>query len=159
MVKIRMQRGGMTHQPFYRIVAAHSTRKRDGDYIERIGTYNTLTTPPKLVIDESKTLKWLLHGAQPSDTVKSLLRKTGILHRWRLTARGLTAEQIQAEMDKWTARQAERVAEKRVKKTRALKKKFEKPADKAVEAVAEKAVEKTVEKPAEETPADSAPAQ
>jgi small subunit ribosomal protein S16 len=129
LVKLRMQRGGMRHQPFFRIVAQHSTRKRDGDYIERIGSYNTMTTPPQLVIDETKAVKWLLHGAQPSDTVKSLLRKTGLLHRWRLTAKGLTAEQIQAEMDKWKERQTQRIAEKRVKKTRALKKKTEKPAE------------------------------
>jgi small subunit ribosomal protein S16 len=145
-----MQRGGMTHQPFYRIVAAHGTRKRDGDYIERIGSYNALTTPPKLVIDEPKALKWLLQGAQPSDTVKSLLRKTGILHKWRLTAKGLAADQIQAEMDKWNAAQAQRVAQKRTKKTRALKKKFEKPADKPVE--------KTAEKPVEASTTESAPA-
>ncbi|HNC48122.1 MAG TPA: 30S ribosomal protein S16, partial [bacterium] len=65
-----MQRGGKAHQPFYRIVAAHSTRKRDGDYIERIGSYNPLTTPPQITIDEKKALKWLTDGAQPSDTVK-----------------------------------------------------------------------------------------
>ncbi|KAB2879962.1 30S ribosomal protein S16 [bacterium] len=129
MVKLRMQRGGKTHRPFYKIVATHGTRKRDGDYIERIGSYDSIVTPPKVTIDEAKALKWLSQGAQPSDTVKSLLRKAGILHKWRLTAKGMAAEEIQAEMEKWRAKQGEKAAAKRVKKTKALKKKTETKAE------------------------------
>lgn len=129
MVKIRMQRGGKAHQPFYRIVAAHSTRKRDGDYIERIGSYNPLTTPPQITIDEKKALKWLTDGAQPSDTVKTLFRSAGILHRWRLTAKGLSVEEVNTEMEKWKANQAKKAAEKRAKRTKAVKKKTEKASE------------------------------
>lgn len=134
MVKLRMQRGGKTHRPFYKIVAAHGTRKRDGEYIERIGSYDSITTPPKITIDEAKALKWLLQGAQPSDTVKSLFRRAGILHKWRLTAKGMAADAIQAEMEKWRAKQGEKAAAKRVKKTKALKKKTEKKSEPAAPA-------------------------
>lgn len=134
MVKLRMQRGGKTNRPFYKIVASHGTRKRDGDYIERIGTYDSITMPPKVNIDEAKALKWLQKGAQPSDTVKSLFRKAGILHKWRLTAKGKTAEEVQAEMEKWRAKQSEKAAAKRVKKTKALKKKTEKQSEPAAPA-------------------------
>lgn len=134
MVKLRMQRGGKAHRPFYKIVAAHSTRKRDGEYIERIGSYDSITTPPKITIDEAKALKWLLQGAQPSDTVKSLFRRAGILHQWRLTAKGMAADAIQTEMEKWRAKQGEKAAAKRVKKTKALKKKTEKKSEPAAPA-------------------------
>lgn len=132
-----MQRGGKTHRPFYKIVATHGTRKRDGDYIERIGSYDSITTPPKVTIDEAKALKWLSHGAQPSDTVKSLFRKAGILHKWRLTAKGMKAEDVQVEMEKWRTKQGEKAAAKRVKKTKALKKKTETKAEATAAPVAE----------------------
>ncbi|MBX7150522.1 30S ribosomal protein S16 [bacterium] len=123
MLKLRMQRAGKTHRPFYKIVAAHSTKPRNGAFVEKIGTYNSIVTPPQLNVDEAKAIKWLQRGAQPSDTVKSLFRKVGILHKWRLTAKGLTTEQIQAEMEKWQANQVKKAAEKRIKKTKAVKKK------------------------------------
>lgn len=131
MVKLRMQRAGKTNRPFYKIVAAHSTRKRDGDFIEKIGTYNTLTVPATVVVDETKALKWLQKGAQPTETVRSILRKLGVLHRARLIARKLSPEQIQTEMDNWKMKQAAKAEAKRVKKTKAIKKKTEKPAEAA----------------------------
>lgn len=131
MVKIRMQRAGKTNRPFYRIVAAHSTKKRDGAFIDRIGTYNPLTKPAEIKVDESKAMKWLQNGAQPTDTVRSIFRRLGILYRWRLTAKGLSAEDVQTEMEKWSKRQIEKADKLRVKKTKALKKKTEKPAEEA----------------------------
>lgn len=128
MLRIRMQRAGKTHQPYYRIVAAHGTRPRDGAFVDKIGTYHPLTHPPKLHVDETKALKWLNNGAKPTDTVKNLFRRLGILHRWRLTAKGLSPEEVQAELDAWKQRQAARATEKRAKKTKALKKKAEPPA-------------------------------
>ena len=131
MVKLRMQRGGKTNRPYYRIVAAHSTRSRNGAYIERIGSYNAITKPAEVIVDEAKAIKWLQNGAQPSDTVKSLFKNLGIMYKFRLVARGLAEDQVQSEMDKWKAKQAERAATKRVKKTRAIRKKSEKPAEEA----------------------------
>ncbi len=133
MVKIRIQRAGKTNRPFYRIVAAHSTRKRDGDFIERLGTYNSLTQPAGYDLNETKIIRWLKKGAQPTETVKSILRKHGILHKFRMMMRNLPEDKIQTEMDNWKMRQSEKAkaleAKQRVKKTKAVKKKNEKPAE------------------------------
>ena len=76
MVKIRLTRFGRTHLPFYRIVAMDSRTKRDGAYIEILGTYEPFDG--KVVLKEELILKWLNNGAQPSDTVRSILSKNGI---------------------------------------------------------------------------------
>lgn len=80
-VKLRLKRMGSKKQPFYRIVAADSRKPRDGRFIEIIGNYNPLTSPAEVNIDEEKALKWLSNGAQPSDTVRSLLSKQGIMKK------------------------------------------------------------------------------
>ncbi len=77
-VKMRLRRMGAKKAPFYRIVVADSRYPRDGRFIEEIGTYNPLTEPATVVIDEEKAKKWLGCGAQPTDTVKTLLKKKGI---------------------------------------------------------------------------------
>jgi small subunit ribosomal protein S16 len=77
-VKIRMQRFGTKKRPFYRIVAADSRTKRDGRFLEIIGTYDPLTNPATVNIDEVKAQKWLQEGAQVTDTVKNLFTKAGI---------------------------------------------------------------------------------
>ncbi|NLY43801.1 MAG: 30S ribosomal protein S16 [Clostridiaceae bacterium] len=78
-VKIRLRRMGAKKSPYYRIVVADSRYPRDGRFIEEIGTYNPLTNPSSVNIDQEKAVKWLKNGAQPTDTVKSLLKKNGIL--------------------------------------------------------------------------------
>ncbi len=78
-VKIRLKRMGAKKSPFYRVVVADSRYPRDGRFIEEIGTYNPLTDPAKVDIDSEKAQKWLKNGAQPTDTVKSLLKKNGII--------------------------------------------------------------------------------
>ena len=83
-VKIRLQRHGKKNQPFYHIVIADARAARDGRFIEKIGTYNPLTSPATVVIDTDKACKWLQNGAQPTDTVKSLLRYTGVLYKKHL---------------------------------------------------------------------------
>ncbi len=80
-VKIRLKRMGAKKRPFYRLVVADSRSPRDGRFIEEIGYYNPLTNPAQIKIDEEKALKWLSDGAQPSDTVRSLFRQTGILKK------------------------------------------------------------------------------
>ena len=81
-VRIRLQRHGRKKRPFYRIVAADARAQRDGVFLERLGHYNPLTDPADVVIDEEKALKWLRRGAQPSDTAKRLLSKSGILMKF-----------------------------------------------------------------------------
>lgn len=78
-VKIRLKRMGAKKKPFYRIVVADSRSPRDGRFIEEIGYYNPLTEPVQLKIEEEKAKKWLSNGAQPSDTVRVLFKKNGIM--------------------------------------------------------------------------------
>lgn len=78
-VKIRLRRMGAKKSPFYRIVVADSRFPRDGRFIEEIGTYNPLTDPSTVKVDAEKANKWIANGAQPTDTVKSLFKKHGVL--------------------------------------------------------------------------------
>ena len=77
-VKIRLTRLGSKKAPFYRVVVADSRFPRDGRFIEEIGYYNPLTEPAEIKIDAEKAQTWLKNGAQPTDTVKSLLKKAGV---------------------------------------------------------------------------------
>ena len=79
MVRSRSQRYGSKKNPFYRIVATDSRNPRDGRYIEVVGTYNPLTNPATIKFDTEKVMKWLKAGAKPTDTVKSLLTKEGLI--------------------------------------------------------------------------------
>jgi small subunit ribosomal protein S16 len=79
-VRIRLKRFGAKKRPFYRIVVADSRSPRDGRFIDEIGYYNPIAEPAELKIDIEKAKKWLSVGAQPSDTVKSLFRKEGIIN-------------------------------------------------------------------------------
>lgn len=79
MVKLRLQRFGTTKKPFYRLVAAESHKKRDGRYLEIVGTYDPTKDPVFIDIDRELALKWLRVGAQPTDTVKNLFTKNGII--------------------------------------------------------------------------------
>ena len=81
-VKLRLLRMGAKKAPFYRIVAADSRAPRDGRFIELLGTYDPRTNPAKVTIKEEEVLKWLHNGAQPSDTVKNLLSKEGIIKKF-----------------------------------------------------------------------------
>ena len=78
MVRIRLRRVGKRKQPRYRVVVADARSPRDGRFIEIIGQYNPLTNPSAITIDNDKALTWLRKGAQPSEQVKSLLKRTGI---------------------------------------------------------------------------------
>ncbi len=79
MVKIRLKRLGAKKAPFYRVVVADGRYPRDGRFIEEIGYYNPMTNPAEIKIDAEKATAWLKNGAQPTETVRSLLKKTEIL--------------------------------------------------------------------------------
>ena len=79
MVKIRLRRMGAKKAPFYRIVVADSRSPRDGRFIEEIGYYDPMKNPVVIKVDEEKANKWIQNGAQPTETVKSLLTKSGII--------------------------------------------------------------------------------
>ena len=78
-VKIRLKRMGQKKAPFYRIVVADSRSPRDGRFIEEIGTYNPLTKEKEFKVDAEKAKKWIANGAQPTDTVRDLLKKNNII--------------------------------------------------------------------------------
>ena len=79
MLKIRLRRMGAKKAPFYRIVVADSRAPRDGAFVEEIGYYNPLTEPAEIKIDNERAAEWLKNGAQPSDTVRGLLKKANVL--------------------------------------------------------------------------------
>ncbi|MBQ7784803.1 MAG: 30S ribosomal protein S16 [Clostridia bacterium] len=79
MVKIRLKRMGMKKKPFYRVVVADERATRDGRFIDEIGYYNPVSNPVELKIDVEKAQTWLKNGAQPTDTVRTLLKKTGAI--------------------------------------------------------------------------------
>ncbi len=90
-VKLRLKRMGAKKRPFYRIVAADSRSPRDGRFIEVVGTYNPITEPAEVKVNEELALKWLQNGAIPTDTVRDLLRKQGVMekfHNIRITKKG-----------------------------------------------------------------------
>jgi small subunit ribosomal protein S16 len=78
-VKIRLRRMGAKKAPFYRIVVADSRFPRDGRFIEEIGYYNPMTTPADVKLDTDKAKKWISNGAQPTDTVRDILKNNGVI--------------------------------------------------------------------------------
>jgi small subunit ribosomal protein S16 len=80
-VKIRLRRMGTKKTPFYRVVVADARAARDGSFVESLGTYDPLKQPMVLKIDADKALRWLQRGAQPTDTVRALLSKAGVMKR------------------------------------------------------------------------------
>jgi small subunit ribosomal protein S16 len=150
---------GKKKQPIYKVVAADARAPRDGRFIEAIGTYNPLTDPASVVIKEERALYWLGVGAQPTDTVKSILRKEGIWYRFSLIKQGLSEDEINARMDEWYKARASKIAksvkeEKQEEKTEEVKEeaKTEEIEDKAEEATdaASDAVEAEEEKSSDE---------
>ncbi len=81
-VKIRLMRMGAKKRPFYRIVATDSRSRRDGEYLELVGTYNPINSEKDVKINEEVALKWLNNGAIPSDTVRSLFKEAGIMKKY-----------------------------------------------------------------------------
>ena len=79
MVKIRLRRMGAKKAPFYRIVVADSRYPRDGRFIEELGYYNPMTEPADVKVDGDRVKEWIANGAQPTDTVKALLKKNGVI--------------------------------------------------------------------------------
>jgi small subunit ribosomal protein S16 len=107
-VRLRLRRMGRKKRPFYRIVAADQRSPRDGRFIEVLGIYDPLQNPHKVEVNEERITYWLDQGAQPSDTVRSLLSQRGIMYRRELTQKGVEPEKISEEMKKWEVLQIEK---------------------------------------------------
>ncbi|AUC13998.1 30S ribosomal protein S16 [Tenacibaculum sp. SZ-18] len=115
-VKIRLQRHGKKGKPFYWVVAADSRAKRDGRFLEKIGTYNPNTNPATIDLNVDSAVKWLENGAQPTDTARALLSYKGALLKHHLAGGvrkgALTEEQAEAKFNAWLEEKAAKVAGK-----------------------------------------------
>ncbi len=100
MVKLRLRRKGKAHYPVYDVVAVDSRKKRDSDFIERLGYYNPNTSPTTININPDRAIYWLNVGAQPSDVVRSLLSYEGILLKRTMQFKGKNEEEIAQEVEK-----------------------------------------------------------
>ena len=148
MVKLRLKRMGKIDTPFYRIVVLDSRKKRDGAYIESLGYYDPKTDPLTLKVDTDKAIEWLQKGAQPSDTVRSLLRKAGVLEKWHnLKIEANEGTEKDTKVKKTTAKKAT-VKKTEKKETKpVVKKAEEKPAVKEEKIETKPAEKKIVKKP------------
>jgi small subunit ribosomal protein S16 len=104
--------------PMYQIVAADSRTARDGKFLETVGRYEPLQSPMRITLKEERVMHWLKNGARPTDTVRSLLQRSGLWLRWTLMRRGLDQAVIATEMEKWQMAQAEKQAREAERKAR-----------------------------------------
>jgi small subunit ribosomal protein S16 len=180
-VKIRLQRHGKKQKPFYWIVAADARAKRDGKFLEKIGTYNPNTNPATIDLNLDQAVQWLHNGAQPTDTARAILSYKGALLKHHLDGGvrkgALTQEQADAKLAAWIEEKAGKVdakkdglskkqADAKAKALKAEKEANEKRVNAAAEAAkaleaeaaAEEAVEETTEEVVAEVAAEETPA-
>ena len=178
-VKIRLQRHGKKGKPFYWVVAADVRAKRDGKYLEKLGTYNPNTNPATINLDIDGTVKWLQNGAQPTDTARAILSYKGVLLKHHLLGGvrkgALTEEQAEEKFNAWVTEKENAIqakkdglskaeAEAKAKALEAEKEANEKriaaaqPEEEVAEEAAEETTEAAVEETAAEAPAEEAPA-
>lgn len=134
MVKIRLKRAGRKKRPFYRVVAADAKAPRDGRVIEEIGRYDPLQEPYEFSVKENRLIYWLKNGAQPTETVRALLKNEGYIYKLALMKRNLSSEAINAEMEEFFKRREERLKrlkEKRKKKSLRVRRANKKEKEKA----------------------------
>ncbi len=105
MVKIRLKRAGRKKLPVYQIVVADARSPRDGKFLEVVGHYQPTLKPHTVTIKKDRIVYWMQTGAQPTATVNSLIRTTGLLYELRLKSMGRSEDEISAEMEKWQERQ------------------------------------------------------
>lgn len=115
-VKLRLRRMGKKKQPIYKIVAADARSPRDGKFLEAVGIYNPLTNPHTIDVKEDRVNYWLNVGAQPTDTVKSLLSQKGIILKRDIARRKLSEEKAQTEIENWQKLKEASAQKKTVKK-------------------------------------------
>lgn len=137
-VKIRLQRHGKKGKPFFWIVAADSRSKRDGKFLEKLGTYNPTTNPAQIDLDVNGTVKWLQNGAQPTDTARAILSYKGAMMKNHLTGGlrkgALTEEQVENKFNEWLENKIGSIDHKKEKLSDAKEK------DKAERLAAEKVI-------------------
>ena len=128
MVKLRLKRMGAIDKPFYRIIAIDSRKKRDGKYLEALGYYDPKTDPFTLKVDVDKSIKWLKVGAQPTDTVRSLFRRAGIMEKWHnLKLEKISEKKASEETKEKTEKTAKKETASEEPKEKKAVKKLKKP--------------------------------
>ena len=158
---IRMSRAGTKKRPYYRIVVTNSRNPRDSKFIEKIGTYNPLTVPASIVLQDDRAFHWLMNGAQPSDTIRAVLSYRGILYKRHLqigvNKGAITQEQADTKLADWVKAKEAKIQSKidNVTKSKADKAKARKEAETKVkearaEAIRKKAIVAETAAPAEE---------
>ena len=155
--KIRFKRIGRRNRPFYRLVVIDSRKRRDGAPIEQLGWYDPIKTDKdsNFNFNEERIIHWLKEGAQTSDPVNKLMKRSGLAYRWHLIKQGLSDSEIEKALEKWKEERAKIVEDrKKASIERKAKKKEEKASKEVVEeAPAEEPVE---EAPPEETSEENA---
>lgn len=139
MVKLRLRRRGRKKHPIYDIAAMDSRKSRNGEFLERLGQYNPMTSPASIIMDRERALYWLRTGAQPTNIVRSLLSIEGVLLELHMERKGKNADEIQAALEKHKATVQTRLARRNAKR-------------------AEKKTKTTESAQAEAAPAEEAPA-
>lgn len=117
-VRLRLRRIGKKKKPMYQIVAADSRAARTGKFLEIVGRYDPLQHPPVISTKDDRVLHWLNAGARPTDTVRSLLQRTGLWMRWSLKRKGLGETALATEMEKWEMLQVEKRKKEELRRTR-----------------------------------------
>ncbi len=158
--KIRLRRMGKKKQPFYRIVVADSRKARDSRAIEEIGTYNPITRPGRITVQEERIYEWLGLGAELSDTVNSLFRRIGLMQKWSLMKAGqdVSDMEIKTELVE-TTKPTRRGKKAKAAEAEATAAKTEAPAAAANPATAKTEAPAAEEAQAEEVQAEAAPAE
>ncbi len=136
MVKLRLRRIGKKKQPMYKVVVADSRASRDGQFIEAIGVYRPLESPMVIEVKEDRLFTWLKRGAEPTDTVRSLLQRKGYWLRWGLMKRGADEATVTTEVAKWQALQEEKLRREADRKSRRKANRRKKAAEAAAAAPA-----------------------
>ncbi|ACF14913.1 ribosomal protein S16 [Chloroherpeton thalassium ATCC 35110] len=127
MVKIRLRRIGRKKLPIYQIVAADARARRDGRFLEVLGRYEPTRKPHQLTFNRERLMYWLSVGAQPTDTAKALIRRTGMLYENYMRIKGKSEEEIGTEMETWQQRNDSRL--KRGLDRKAIRRKRKKEAE------------------------------
>jgi small subunit ribosomal protein S16 len=165
-VRLRLRRLGRKGRPYYHIVAADSRARRDGRYLEKVGTYNPIADPAEITVDHDLAIKWLKNGAQPSNTVKAILRYTGVNLKYALIKQGKTEEEIERIYGKWLEEKEAKISAKKenlretekARKANALKHESEVRAAKAAEIAKKRGVEEPAAEEGEGAAEESAEA-
>lgn len=158
-VKIRLARRGRKKKAVYDVVVANASAPRDGRFIEKLGIYNPASNPATIEIDEEKSLKWLMNGAQPTDTVRAILSYRGVLFRKHLQVGvlkgAISQEQADAKYEEWKKSKEEKIAGKKdsLEKQKQDSAKARKEAEEKVKEARAEALKKKNAAPAEESEA------